>query len=207
MYPPLETNQYYHIYNRGNNGENIFVDDDNYTFFLKKYAKYCYPLLDTFAYCLLKNHFHFFVKIRNRKEIKELLNTESISEDMAKRLSNKDWTARFISHQLGHAFNSYTQSFNKLYKRTGSLFERPFERLQVDDHSYFCNLICYIHRNPEKHRLVDDYRKYPYSSYNTYLTSGKTKLNKEQVLQWFGGLESFTTIHEEKAALEKYRLE
>jgi hypothetical protein len=57
MYPPLEPGHYYHIYNRGNNGENLFVEDENYRFFLDKYAKYCYPVFDTFSYCLLKNHF------------------------------------------------------------------------------------------------------------------------------------------------------
>ena len=32
----FESGHYYHIYNRGNNKENIFVEEKNYNFFLKK---------------------------------------------------------------------------------------------------------------------------------------------------------------------------
>jgi REP element-mobilizing transposase RayT len=207
MHPPLEPDYYYHIYNRGNNGENLFVEDMNYRFFLEKYAKYCYPVFDTFCYCLLKNHFHLFVRIRNQQETEELLSSEVSDENMIKRLSGRKWTSKLISRQLGHAFNSYTQAFNKKYDRTGSLFERPFERLNVDNRSYFCNLICYIHRNPQKHGLIDDFNRYPYSSYTAYLSDKPTKLNRKETLRWFGGKESFTKIHKEKAELDKCRIE
>jgi hypothetical protein len=133
MYPPLEPDHYYHIYNSGNNSENLFVEDMNYIFFLNKYAKYCYPVFDTFSYCLLKNHFHLFIRVRNQQETEELLTEEAFDDDTMKRLSGKEWTPKLISRQLGHVFNSYTQAFNKKYERTGSLFERPFERLNVDN--------------------------------------------------------------------------
>ncbi len=54
MREQLKEGNYYHIYNRGNNSENIFYEKANYQFFLKKYGKYCYSVLDTYAYCLLK---------------------------------------------------------------------------------------------------------------------------------------------------------
>ena len=61
---PLLRGQYYHIYNRGNNGETIFRDARNYPYFLKLYAEYVEPVAETYAYCLLPNHFHFLVRIR-----------------------------------------------------------------------------------------------------------------------------------------------
>ena len=48
---PLLYDTYYHIYNRGTNGENIFVQERNYEYFLKLYEKHIVPVADTFAYC------------------------------------------------------------------------------------------------------------------------------------------------------------
>ncbi len=56
-----EEGKYYHIYNRGNNKQKIFFDDENYLFFLSKFKKYLIPNIDVFAYCLMPNHFHFFI--------------------------------------------------------------------------------------------------------------------------------------------------
>jgi hypothetical protein len=68
-------------------------------------------------------------------------------------------------------------------------------------------LICYIHRNPEKHGLVNDFSTYPYSSYTAYLSDKTTKLNRKETLRWFGGRESFIRIHKEKAELDKFKIE
>ncbi len=70
--PPLEYNCYYHIFNRGNNRENIFKEERNYRYFLKLYAKYIEPVADTFAYCLLPNHFHLLVRTKTVEELQEL---------------------------------------------------------------------------------------------------------------------------------------
>ena len=56
---------YYHIYNRGNNREDIFIQERNYRYFLRLYAKHIEPMADTYAYCLLRNHFHFLVRIKD----------------------------------------------------------------------------------------------------------------------------------------------
>lgn len=53
----------YHIYNRGNNRENLFIETRNYTYFMKLYARYIEPVVETYAYCLLRNHFHLLVRI------------------------------------------------------------------------------------------------------------------------------------------------
>lgn len=66
---PLLFNTYYHIYNRGTNGENIFVQERNYEYLLKLYEKHIVPIADTFAYCLLRNHFHVGVRIKSEEEI------------------------------------------------------------------------------------------------------------------------------------------
>ena len=54
---PLQYGQYYHIFGRGNNRENIFYEDRNYRYFLQLYARYIEPVAYTFAYCQLRNPF------------------------------------------------------------------------------------------------------------------------------------------------------
>jgi putative transposase len=54
---------YYHIYNRGNNKNLIFFEDDNYTFFLNQFKKYVTPFCEVYSYCLMPNHFHFFIRV------------------------------------------------------------------------------------------------------------------------------------------------
>ena len=66
---PLLYDTYYHIYNRGVNGEDIFVEDRNYDLFLRLYEKHLSLVTDLFGYCLLKNHFHVSVRIKSEEEI------------------------------------------------------------------------------------------------------------------------------------------
>jgi putative transposase len=64
---PLQPGLYYHVFNRGNNGEDLFREERNYSFFLKLYGKYITPVADTYAYCLLRNHFHVLLRIKREK--------------------------------------------------------------------------------------------------------------------------------------------
>jgi len=62
---PLECRVIYHIYNRGNNGETIFLEARNFDYFMQLYNKYIAQIADTYAYCLLRNHFHIMLRIKN----------------------------------------------------------------------------------------------------------------------------------------------
>ena len=73
--PLLFEGQFYHIYNRGNNKENIFFNENNYNYFLKKYDFYFLDYLDIYCYCLLPNHFHLLVRV---KEIKQNINLKDL---------------------------------------------------------------------------------------------------------------------------------
>ena len=68
----------YHVYNRTNNKELLFRLDENRLFFLRQYAKYLEPYLDTFCWALLPNHFHFLVRIKSNENIKNYLKTISL---------------------------------------------------------------------------------------------------------------------------------
>lgn len=66
---PLEFGKYYHIYNRGVNKCDVFKEPSNFKHFLNLYDKYVSLIAETYAWVLMKNHFHFLVRIRNEKEI------------------------------------------------------------------------------------------------------------------------------------------
>ncbi|SFF48467.1 transposase [Sunxiuqinia elliptica] len=67
--PPLEHNHFYHIYNRGINSCNLFQENTNYEYFLSLYARYISPVANTYAWVLMRNHFHLLVKIKGEDEI------------------------------------------------------------------------------------------------------------------------------------------
>ena len=77
--PHLLYDTYYHIYNRGVNGEDIFVEERNYDLFLRLFEKHLTPVADLFAYCLLRNHFHLSVRIKSEEEILESRKTLRVS--------------------------------------------------------------------------------------------------------------------------------
>ena len=183
--PLLEEGQYYHIYNRGNNREDIFIEEKNYKYFLTLYKKYILPIADTFAYCLMKNRFHLVVRIKEHP--KE--NFQGLGD-----LEGLDAT-----NQFSKLFNAYAKAINKAYDRTGGLFQKRFGRKEITGERYLCRLIHYVHFNPQKHGFVADYRDYPYSSYQLLLSTDSTMVLREEVLEWFGGKQYFQEFHDNVA--------
>ena len=152
---PLENGKYYHIYNRGNNGIDLFYEIENYKHFLRLYEKYIDPIAETYAWCLMKNHFHFLVYIKESAEV-DVTKLEYSSTDKPKAVS--------ASKQFSNLFNAYTLAMNKRYKRTGSLFEKNFRRKVVNSDIYFKKLIFYIHNNPVHQRFTEQIIEYPWTS-------------------------------------------
>jgi REP element-mobilizing transposase RayT len=204
--PPLLYDTYYHIFNRGNNRENIFIQERNYQHFLKLYAYYIDPIAETFAYCLLKNHFHTMVRIRSVDEIlaTQTLKVFSVSSTPDKQDRNGKQTADEWKKPLGSSypskkfsdfFNAYAKAINKAYGRTGSLFQHPFGRVLVTTNRQLWNVIAYIHQNPQKHQFVEDFRDWKWSSYGGILSRKSTKLSRDIVLGWFGGKDQYIELH------------
>jgi putative transposase len=138
---------FYHVYNRTVDKQSMFRSNDNYLFFLKKYDEYLSPVLNTYAYCLLGNHFHFLIGIQDLSTFKKLTNLPT--DTPAHTIVSKQWK---------NFFQSYAMAFNKQHKRIGTLFQTPFKRALVDNSQYYTRLVYYIHRNPQHHKLVDNYK-------------------------------------------------
>ena len=191
---PILHGNYYHIYNRGNNGIDVFLDNDSYYHFLRLYAKYVEPIAETFAWCLLKNHFHLLVRIKDKNEIDENQLTYNTTEK-----------PKVIdpSRQFSHLLNAYTQAINKRHNRTGSLFETTFERKLVTNEKYLQQLIFYIHNNPVHHGFVKQMSLYPWSAYDTVTSDKPTKLMRAEVIELFSDLENFVYFHNQQQSMNE----
>jgi REP element-mobilizing transposase RayT len=190
----LEHGKYYHIYNRGVNRCNLFYNSGNYSYFLRQYEKYIDPVADTFAWVLLKNHFHLLVRI---KEISEI-NINQLPIPKKLQTLNIPVTLKTPHLYFSDLFNAYAQAINLQENRTGSLFQRPFQRKEVDNSEYFRQLVVYIHANPVHHGFVDDFRDYPWSSYGTILSLKPTRLQRDKVIGWFNSKGEFVDQHKQE---------
>ena len=228
---PLQPERSYHIFNHANGFENIFRTEANFIYFLEKYRLYISPITETYAYCLMPNHFHLVVRIRKRETIEALIrvnNDPSIRYNFSKvsaidkgmsQISNfgkvnsvdkgmsqvcnfgkvneisENEIEKYLSKQFSNLFSCYTQSFNKVYHRKGSLFIKNFKREPISDKIYFLNAIVYTHRNPIHHHFRKKYEDWEYSSYNDIVDGVCFIIEIVKLLAMTGGLESFKEIH------------
>ncbi len=72
----------YHVWTHANGNENLFRTDDNYNYFLEKYIYHIHPVVETFAYCLMPNHLHLMVRIRNEYEVLEFLREKKNNQSL-----------------------------------------------------------------------------------------------------------------------------
>jgi len=180
----------YHVYNRGVEKRQIFMDDQDYTVFLHILKRYLIPpeksslqvapviqvgpvrrlpdcrqtnlykKIQLLCYCLMPNHFHLILKQATEKSIIEFI----------RRLTN-----------------SYIKYFNEKHKRVGTLFQGRYKATLVNKESYLLHLSRYIHANPrELFKNIDNFRKYSYSSYLDYLGDRHAQwVHPEEILNYF----------------------
>jgi len=65
----LDYGKFFHIYNRGTDSCELFTENVNFEYFLHLYDKYISPVADTYAWVLMRNHFHLLVRIKEEVEI------------------------------------------------------------------------------------------------------------------------------------------
>ena len=194
---PLEYDKYYHIYNRGINGETVFREKTNYEYFLRLLSEHITPVAEFFAYALMKNHFHFLVRIFAEDEIGFIkLNERN------KHIVYVEPKKYNPTQQFGNLFNAYTRAYNIKYQRTGSLFETPFRRIRVDEERYLKTLVFYIHNNPVHHGFCESMFDYPWSSYLSIISSRPTSLQRHAVIGWFNSRAEFIEFHNQKHSYE-----
>ncbi len=181
----MEPRKLYHLYNHANGFENLFLSDENYRYFLHRYQHFISPVADTFAYCLMPNHIHFLVQVKTEEEIESVFGRFETFQKLEYR----------ISKQFSNLFSGYTQAFNKMYNRKGSLFIPNFKRKEITDDRYITKIICYIHCNPIYHGFAKNISDWQRSSYQLILNDTPAFIKREEVLEWFGNRNEFEKIH------------
>lgn len=164
-------NQYYHIYNRGVDKMDIFREESDYTFFLYLLKRYLSPgetkdtkgrllpnyaeSVDLIAYCLMPNHFHALVFLKQRDGLERLMRS---------------------------LMTSYSRYFNRKYRRVGPLFQSRFLASLIAADAYFWHISRYIHLNPID--IGADWRTYPFSSIGYFIGARKAKwINPQQIIE------------------------
>lgn len=160
---------YYHVYARGASRQEIFLDDEDYRYFLNLFRRYLseeevknsagipYKKLgkgvEALCYCLMSNHFHILLF--------------QIDEGAMQRLMRGIMTG-------------YSRYFNTKRKRSGSLFESRYKASLISNQAYLEHISRYIHLNPK------NWRDYPYSSLAEYLGKCSTDwLRPKKILELF----------------------
>ncbi|MEK7634980.1 MAG: transposase [Patescibacteria group bacterium] len=181
----------HHIYNRGDNKEIIFRDEQDYRTFLfrlglglgfdikdlneceitkspKSRIRITSLKPENFklhAFCLMPNHIHLLI---------EQCGDESISKLMSR------------------VFTSFAKYINLKYKRVGHVFQDQFKSVQIETNPQLMLISSYIHMNPIKDGFIDKPEKYKWSSYVDFISNRKNKIIHKQFLtEIFGNTKNF----------------
>ena len=189
--------RHYHIFSRAVGFEKLFREDENCRFFLQKLTEHVLPVCSVWAYCLLPNHFHILVEIREEHDLRQAF--EKVKKDRAYK---EEFLPDFIMERFSNFLNSYTKAFNKRYQRKGSLFLDYIRRKEIESDNQFSNCIFYIHRNPVHHGLTDSIDSWKWSSYHSLRHQTIDFIENEKVIDWYGGMNAFVEYHSQPIQLK-----
>jgi len=164
--------QFYHIYNRGVNKQNIFLDRRDHIRFLfilltfqsklpiYNIGRYVSTLIKHSVFNITKEIFNKITENR----IVELVSFVLMPNHFHLILHEVEESG--ISRYMQKVLNAYAKYFNTKYKRSGHLFQGPFHAVHIETNEQLLHLSAYIHRNPrELKEWKNKEHKYPWSSF------------------------------------------
>jgi putative transposase len=151
---PFSIGYVYHIYNRAVADNLLFITDENYLFFLLKLQRHLLEVADILAYCLMPNHYHLLIQL----------------------------TSIDLSRAMQKLALSYVVPFNMHFRRSGHLFQGPYQIKLVQDDQYLIHLSRYIHLNPVAGKLVSKPENWEFSSAQEYLGSRTISFIKPNIV-------------------------
>jgi REP element-mobilizing transposase RayT len=182
----ITPNAYFHVFNRGVKNRDIFHEAGDYQRFLKLLKRYVHPVAHILSFALMRNHFHLTVLMRPSQDIPAALLK----------------TPATLGRTFGHLQNAYAKYYNLRYNKVSGLFERSYERKQVDSLAYLKQLILYHHLNPEKHEEATNFKHHWWTSFQEYSNPlVDSVINHQLGFAKFGGKEAFFAAHEEPVPL------
>jgi len=190
-YKNLSPNSIFHIFNRGNNKENIFYDEQDYRAFLFRLSlaigiesdiihkepllrmprsriritKSPFGLFKLHSFCLMPNHFHLLI--------------EQCTDIPISKLIQKTCT-------------SFAMYLNKKYNRVGYVFQDRFKSVLIENNHQLMWVTSYIHMNPVKDGFNRNPGDYSWSSYNDFASNRNLPIiSKDLIPELFGTRENF----------------
>ena len=183
----FEPGNLYHVYNQGNNRKKIFFSPENYLFFLKKIKTHILPHADIVALCLMPNHFHLMIYVKDTEiEVDSEIGSTTLSRATN---TNRTRTAKMqnLNKSIAILLTSYTRAINIQEDRSGSLF-KPHTKaecltkingitptffgshinVRIPEKEYPQVCFNYIHQNPVSANLVKLPEEWEFSSYADY---------------------------------------
>jgi REP element-mobilizing transposase RayT len=159
----------------------------------------------------MPNHFHFLIKIKEENEIGYYKSLNSVGSNDSNRFKVIHDLSEFaepervkkpnLTQHFSHLFNAYAKYFNNRSKRHGSLFEKPFRRIEITNESYLRQLVFYIHHNPVHHGFTAEINEYEWSSFQSILSSKETKIKRNETIEWFDGINNLIFFHKQQQEL------
>jgi putative transposase len=189
-----ESNKFYHIYNHACGDKNLFNTHEDYIDFLEKYDKYFSQIFHLVAYCLMPNHFHFLIKVREESDVKFILINNVDSKAKEDYLAQSISLNSLIEDQYRRLYSAYAIKYNKKHNETGQLFLKKHKRISINEDTRLKHILCYIHHNPIHHKFKKDFNEWQYSSYAKYIDKNGIF---EPWLNVLGGENQFLKIHYE----------
>jgi len=182
----------YHIFNRGNNKQPIFLLSRDYEYFIELCHKHIIPRCQILAWCLMPNHFHFVIEISDRSLERIVWGGNEMPS---------------ITNGFQLLQSIYARTVNKRENRTGSLFQQKTKTrlLETKEHAFVA--FRYVHRNPLKAQLVNDLDDWAFSSYMEYLGCSKLELSNVELGKTIFGIdtENFKAIMAEETEEEELK--
>ncbi|MFM7838321.1 MAG: transposase [Chitinophagaceae bacterium] len=172
----------YHIFNRCVEGQLLFYTRENYEFFLRKFQQYISPVFVVRAWCLLPTHFHFFGEV-------------SVPEGLLWRLSSGSGIDQYLTCQFKNFFLSYVQALKKRQGIQTNILAQKYKHREINSDRDRTNLYYYLHHNPLRHGVSQDWEGYLWSSYRQIALGERGLADVRAAWEWFGGREEFIQEH------------
>jgi len=157
----FEPGKCYHVFNQAKNGDPLFDSEEAFRFFLKLYQAHIVPIAETYAYCLLGDHLHFLIRIRDEAE-------------------------GSLYKPFALLFNGYAKGYGRQHETVAKVFRFKLKRKEIRSTQTLLELIRYVNQDPWRHGATEHPALYRFSSFRATLSAAPTLLAKERVIGHFG---------------------
>lgn len=192
-------NGYYHIYNRGVEKRNIFLDEQDCKVFLYYLKMYLSSKEELEELSQPGTKINRFIPLNLSSEV-DLLSFSLMPNHI--HLQVKQYSKYGITKFMRRLSTSYVMYFNKKYKRVGALFQNRYKAVLIGSDEYLLHLSRYIHLNPTHIRSHIDFLDF--SSYPYYLNERSGSwIKQKEILDYFS---KFNKQNSYKSFVEDYSI-